>query len=148
MSWDMIEDKLSRTFATADNTFWDNWHTMESLASPYIITAANVTLSDDDRRRMAHVRGLMCHLMGALMAGDVEKSSSLYQNWEEAYARVPVDEATAPLWNQLKRLFRMSKTLVSVAAELKEVTLTEESVPQILEEMTDFLECITSRFSP
>jgi len=137
------EEKLKLTHSTADNTFWDNWHTIESLASPYIITAANATLSDDGRRQLARVRGLMCHLMAALMEGRLEESVSLHQRWEEAYHAMSFDTSSTPLWEEVKRLLRLSTDLLSVSTELKNVILTEETVPRILQDLTDLIENIT-----
>merc|ERR1712137_306069 len=140
------EDKsFAELYETADNSCWDNWHTIPSLSSPYVTNSATTLLSNEDRLVLTQVRGAAVHLTKAILENEPEDSQKYFAILQTGFEKVSssFDETTKPIWDLWFLAFRYFTNIQTVVSFLKGTKVDDAVSKQAFEDLGNLRKQIT-----
>eukprot|EP00339_Tiarina_fusa_P018982 CAMPEP_0117069000 /NCGR_PEP_ID=MMETSP0472-20121206/48362_1 /TAXON_ID=693140 ORGANISM="Tiarina fusus, Strain LIS" /NCGR_SAMPLE_ID=MMETSP0472 /ASSEMBLY_ACC=CAM_ASM_000603 /LENGTH=196 /DNA_ID=CAMNT_0004791295 /DNA_START=325 /DNA_END=915 /DNA_ORIENTATION=- len=87
------DEDVEKLYETADNSFWDNWHSFSQLSSPFITSCATTLLGNEERLKLVIARGNLFHLSKAILDNEPELAKDFFARFQSAYEAVNFDEA-------------------------------------------------------
>lgn len=117
-----IADQVAGLHDTADWTYWDDWHSIESLGSEFVVSCGNLkTRSFDQQKLLLRLRGVKLHLVINLLEFQAGESSRLLESFLELYGILSPNwnESSRESWNALVLLFRFAVQSLTIIDAFK-----------------------------
>ena len=140
------DEQLEKLHFTADNSFWDNWHTIPELSTPYITTSAVTRVSDAERLIVIKSRALHYHLIMQLLACEPEMARDLFTQLKDSQEKLPCDEDSKPLWEQILKLFNIGIQILDVTSQFKEGKADSTLVSSISTQLSELKENFNGKY--